>query len=83
MSGASEADKRQLPGGPESPFPLPLEDDRLTPNAVAERCASLLPELLARRDATKDRRERKDLSRRIRSLRSVLSWAKTRAGYRS
>jgi hypothetical protein len=60
---------------------LALDDPALTPNLLAERAAAIVADLLPLRDATKDKRERKRLSSRIKAARFLLNWAKTRAGY--
>lgn len=60
---------------------LGIEDDRLTPNLLAERAAAIVAELLPLRDAATDKRVRKDYSRRIKTARIMLKWAKSRAGY--
>lgn len=60
---------------------LALDDERLTPNLLAERASATLAELLPLRDAAKSKRERKGLSSRIRCARVLLHFAKTRAGY--
>lgn len=51
------------------------------PNRMAEEAEALLRELLPLRDAATDRRERKQLSSRIKSARIILNFARTRAGY--
>jgi hypothetical protein len=53
------------------------------PNKLAEDAAALIAELLPLRDAAKTKRERKQLSSRIKSARILLQWAKSRAGYRA
>ena len=60
-----------------------MSDDkaRRTPNSMAADMAATLADLLARRDAATDKRERKQLSSRIRAARTVIAWAKSRAGY--
>lgn len=73
--------RRQQPGGEDSHIPLPLDDERLTPNMLADQCAAILPDLLAQREAATTTRERKQLGSRIRAARTMLTWAKTRAGY--
>lgn len=60
---------------------MDIDDERLTPNRLAEICDDQLPGLLTERDAATTKRERKRLSARIRLLRSMSSWAKSRAGY--
>jgi len=59
-------------------------DDALaerSPNKLAADCAAILPKLLAEREASTTKRERKHLSSRIRATRMLFGWAKTRAGY--
>ena len=51
------------------------------PNKLAAVCAAILPALLAEREAATTKRERKQLSARISSVRMLIGWAKTRAGY--
>lgn len=65
---------------PESPFEL-HDIEEAGPNGLALKCEVLLPKLLADRDGAKTKRERKQLSSRIKATRMLLTWAKTRAGY--
>jgi len=53
----------------------------MTPNDMERDAQSMLDKLLPLRDAATDKRERKDLSRRIKLARSMRDWARTRAGY--
>lgn len=64
----------------ESPFGL-HEIEEAGPNGLAVKCEAILPGLLAARDAAPTKRERKQLSSRIKTARMLLKWAKTRAGY--
>lgn len=47
---------------------------------LAEKADQMVADLLAQRDAATTKRERKELSARLRSARIILRWAKSRAG---
>lgn len=49
---------------------------------TAAELRAALPDLLAKRDAAKSKRERKALSGRIRIARDLIKWIESRAGYR-
>jgi hypothetical protein len=57
------------------------DEERLTPNALADLCEKTIAELLPIRNATKDKAEKKRLSSRISSCRTLLLFARTRAAY--
>lgn len=57
-------------------------EGRSGPYGLEQKCLVALPGLLAERDAATTKRERKQLSARIRSTRFFISWCRTRAGYR-
>lgn len=53
----------------------------MTPNEMERETQRMLDELTPLRDSEMDKRERKELSRRIKLARSMRDWARTRAGY--
>jgi hypothetical protein len=65
-----------------SEAPLELHTmERLGPWGVAREMEKLIPDTLAKRDAAKDKRERKRFSGQLRVQRMLLKWCKSRAGY--
>lgn len=56
-------------------------EERLTPNALAELCVEQIAKLSAEKKAAKSDRVRKALALRMKSCRTLLRFAKTRAGY--
>lgn len=56
-------------------------DPGYSPNAMERDAQAILDKLIPLRDAATDKRERKQLSQRIKSARIMRNWARTRAGY--
>ena len=58
-----------------------MDKDQSGPNRMAADMDALIPNLVAQRDATKDKRERAELNSRLKAARMLSRFAKTRAGY--
>jgi hypothetical protein len=50
-------------------------------NQMEQQAKAMAAELLPLRDTATDKRERKELSRRLKLARGIAKWARTRAGY--
>lgn len=51
------------------------------PYALEQDALAIVAELLPLREAETDKRKRKELSRRIKTARTIAKWCRTRAGY--
>lgn len=56
-------------------------DPGYSPYQMEQDAKAMLAELVPLREAETDRRKRKELSRRIKTARTMRDWARTRAGY--
>ena len=57
------------------------DSERLTPNELADLCETQIAKLSAEKAVSADPAEKKQLSARIRSCRTLLLFARTRARY--
>ena len=57
------------------------ENSRGSPYELEQRANAIVAELLPLREAATNKRERKQLSSRIKTARFMARWARTRAGY--
>jgi hypothetical protein len=55
--------------------------ERYTPNDMERDASETLARLIPERDGETDKARRKALSARIKTLRQMRDWARTRAGY--
>lgn len=58
-----------------------VEGPRYSPNELARDAQAILNRLIPLRDTATDKRERKQLSARIKTARILRDWARTRAGH--
>lgn len=57
-------------------------EGRSGPYELEQKALATLAELLPQREAETDKRQRKQLSSRIKTCRMLVKWCRTRVGYR-